>query len=185
MELIFILTVSVVLAIDAFVVSVTCGMSHSKIDWRFCSKASLFFGIAQAIFFAGGFFFGYLIESVISKAGPWIAFGLLLVIGVKLIWESIKGWKKPRECRILSNKLLLMMSVATSIDALAIGITFPLLDMPVIISIVIVGLVTFVMSFMGVLIGDNLKGKFDKIAEIIAGIVLIGLGVKVLLDNLL
>jgi len=185
MELFFILTVSIVLAIDAFVVSVSCGMSHSKIDWRFCFKAALFFGVAQGLFFGAGFFFGYLIESFISEAAHWIAFILLAGIGAKMIWDSVKEWKKPREYRIISNRLLVMLSVATSIDALAVGITFPLLDMPVVVSISIVGAVTFVLSFMGVLIGDGLKGKFDKVAELLAGLVLIGLGVKVLLDNLL
>ncbi|MGA1793674.1 MAG: manganese efflux pump MntP family protein [Thermoplasmatota archaeon] len=185
MELFFILTVSIVLAIDAFVVSVSCGMSHSKIDWRFCLKASLFFGAAQALFFGIGFFFGYVIESFISEAAHWLAFLLLAGIGLKMVWDSVKGWKKPRECRIISNRLLVMMSVATSIDALAVGITFPLLNMPVVVSIIIVGTVTFILSFMGVLIGDGLKGKFDKVAELLAGLVLIGLGIKVLVDNLL
>ena len=78
-----------------------------------------------------------------------------------------------------------MLSVATSIDALAIGITFPLLDIPAAIPIIVVGFVTLWFSLMGVLIGDALKGKFDKIAEIAAGLFLIGLGVKVLIDNFL
>jgi len=103
-------------------------MSHSKIDWRFCLKASLFFGGAQGFFFGAGFFFGFLIDSVVSKAGPPLAFILLVFIGAKLIWEAIRKWRKPRECRIISCRLLIMLSIATSIDALAVGITFPLLS---------------------------------------------------------
>ena len=183
MDILYIVVISVVLAIDAFVVSISCGMSHSLMNWRFCSKVAVYFGTAQSLFFAAGIFFGYLIEVIISTAGPWIAFSLLSMVGLKLIFESIKGWKKPRECRIVSSKTLILLSIATSIDALAIGITFPLLDIPPLIPIIIVGFVTFWLSLMGVLIGDVLKGKFDKIAEIIAGLVLIALGMKVLFDH--
>ncbi|MBN1538858.1 MAG: manganese efflux pump [Candidatus Thermoplasmatota archaeon] len=185
MEILFILLVSIVLAVDAFVVSVACGMSHSRIDWRFCLKSSFFFGAAQALFFGTGFFLGYLIGSFISKAGPWVAFILLASIGAKMAWGSIRDRDRPRECRIISNRMLVMLSVATSIDALAVGITFPLLDMPVVVSVLIVGIITFMLSFIGVLLGGRLRGRFDRVAELIAGMILMGLGVKVLLDNLL
>ena len=185
MDILYIVVISIVLAVDAFVVSISCGMSHSHMNWKFCSKVAFLFGFAQSIFFATGILFGYLIEVIISTAGPWIAFTLLTMVGLKLIFESIKSWKKARECRIVSTRTLILLSIATSIDALAIGITFPLLDIPALIPIIVVGLVTFWLSLMGVLIGDILKGKFDKIAEIAAGLVLIGLGVKVLFDHFL
>jgi putative Mn2+ efflux pump MntP len=185
MDLLYIAVIAVVLAVDAFVVSISCGMSHSRIDWKFYAKVPSFFGIAQAIFFAGGIFFGFLIEKIIESAAPWIAFILLSFVGIKLILEAIRGWKNPKECRIVSTKTLILLSVATSIDALAIGITFPLLDIPALIPIIVVGSVTSGFSFIGILIGDALKGKFDKIAEIAAGLFLIGLGVKVLMDHIL
>lgn len=183
MDLLFIVTISIVLAVDAFVVSISCGMSHSQMNWLFCAKVAIFFGSAQSLFFAVGILFGYLIEAIISIAAPWIAFALLAFVGLKLIFESIKSWKESRECRIVSTKTLILLSVATSIDALAIGVTFPLLDIPVLLPIIIVGSVTFWFSAMGVLIGDVLRGKFDKIAEIAAGLFLIGLGVKVLFEH--
>ncbi|MBN1390899.1 MAG: manganese efflux pump [Candidatus Thermoplasmatota archaeon] len=185
MEILFILVVSFVLAVDAFAASVACGMSHSKIDWRFCLRSSFLFGGVQALFFGVGFLFGHLIGPIISRAGPWMAFILLVSIGVKMIWESLRNWKGPRECRIVDTRMLMMLSVATSVDALAVGITFPLLDMPVAISIFILGTVTFLMSLIGVLIGDRLKGRFDRVAELIAGLVLIGIGIKVLMDNII
>lgn len=185
MDILFIIVISIVLAVDAFVVSISCGMSHPKMDWKFCTKVSTLFGLTQSLFFGAGILFGFLIATFINSTGAWIAFILLVVVGIKLIIESLKNWKKPRECRMFSTRLLIMLAIATSIDALGIGITFPLLDIPVIIPMFIVGAVTFWLSFIGVVIGDGLKGKFDKIAEIIAGLVLIGLGIKVLLDNFL
>jgi manganese efflux pump family protein len=185
MDLLYILVISVVLAVDAFVVSISCGMSQPKMDIKFCTKVSALFGLAQSLFFGGGILFGFLIAAFFEKAGPWIAFILLTVVGTKLIVESLKGWKKPRECKLISTRTLIVLSIATSIDALGIGITFPLLEIPVIIPMIIVGAVTFTLSFIGVVIGDGLKGKFDKVAEIVAGLFLIGLGIKVFLDKFL
>ena len=115
MDLLYILVISVVLAIDAFVVSISCGMSHSRINWRFCTKVSVLFGLTQSLFFGGGILFGFLIASIFEKAGPLIAFLLLTAVGLKLIIEVIRDWKKERECRILSNRTLILLSIATSI----------------------------------------------------------------------
>lgn len=184
MDILYILVIAGVLAIDAFVVSISCGVSHTRSNLRFCTKVSFFFGIAQALFFGIGFIFGVGIDRLFSGVGHWIAFFLLSFVGVKMIFESIRAWKKTNECRSIGNRTLMLLSVATSIDALAVGMTFAVLDIQIIVPLSIVGLVTFILSFIGVMIGDGLSGRFGKVAEIIGGSVLVGLGAKILFENL-
>ncbi|MFW3146954.1 MAG: manganese efflux pump MntP family protein [Thermoplasmatota archaeon] len=184
MDLVYIFLVAGVLAIDAFVVSISCGISHSRPDFRFCTRLSLLFGSMQALLFGLGFLLGAGIEWLISSLDHYIAFALLSFVGGRMIFSSIRGWKKERECRMIGFRTLVVLSVATSIDAFAVGITFAVLDISIILSMVIIGIVTFMLSYLGVKIGDGLTGKYDKLAEIFAGLVLIGLGLRVLVQHL-
>ncbi|MGA1848241.1 MAG: manganese efflux pump MntP family protein, partial [Thermoplasmatota archaeon] len=147
MDIIYIIVIAAVLAIDAFVVSISCGMSHSKADRSFCFKVSIFFGTAQSIFFGAGYLFGYGLDALLPKLGPWIAFLLLFVLGAKMIIETLKDWKKARECRMIRTHTLVLLSIATSIDAMAIGVTFAVLENPLVVPLLILGAVTFTLSF--------------------------------------
>lgn len=185
MDILYIIVVAAVLAIDAFVVSISCGMSHSRTDRSFCLKVSLLFGIAQSLLFGLGYLFGVGLDALLPKLGPWIAFLLLLVVGSKMIVETLRDWKKARECRIISTRTLVLLSIATSIDALAIGVAFSILENPFIVPFLVIGAVTFGLSFVGVLIGDRFKGRFDRYAEVAAGVVLVLLAVRVFIEDLL
>jgi len=185
MDIIYIIVVAAVLAIDAFVVSISCGMSHSRTDRSFCLKVSMFFGIAQSLLFGLGYIFGVGLDALLPKLGPWIAFLLLLAIGSKMILETFRDWKKAKECRMISTRTLVILSIATSLDAMAIGVTFAILGNPFIVPFIVIGAVTFVLSFSGVLIGDRFRGRFDRYAEVAAGVVLVLLAIRVFIEDIL
>ncbi len=184
MDLLYIFVIACILAIDALVVSISCGISHSKSDLRFSTKVSLFFGLSQALFFAVGYIFGEWIHRFLFGIDHWIAFFLLSFVGVRMISESLRNWNKRVKCRLIGNRTLVILSVATSIDALVVGIIFAFLGDSLIIPAVVVGSVTFLFSFLGVVIGDKLSGHFGKGAEIIGGVVLVAMAVRVLFQGL-
>ena len=125
-------------------------------------------------------------EEYITAYDHWIAFGLLLLLGGKMIWDSFKKEEEREEEKALNIgfKTLLLMAIATSIDALAVGVTFAFLQVNVWVAIAIIGAITFVLSLIGVAIGAKLGDKFEKKAEFIGGLILILIGVKILLEHL-
>ena len=179
------LLISVGLAMDAFSVSVCKGLSMKKLDLKGGVITALFFGVFQAFMPVIGYFLGSRFADFISSFSHWVSFGLLAVIGGKMMIEAIKGGddESGNEYR-LNIKELFVLAVATSIDALAVGIVFAAEKTPVITSVTIIGAVTFLLSLAGVYIGHRFGSKYEKKAELAGGAILIIIGVKLLLDGL-
>ena len=177
------------LAMDAFAVSICKGLSMKKVKWQHATIIGLFFGGFQALMPFVGWLLGSQFEQYITKVDHWIAFGLLGIIGGKMLYEAIKG-DEEEECECGKNiekldiKELFILAIATSIDALAVGITFAFLKYPVGKAVTIIGVVTFIISLAGVYIGNFFGARFKKKAEIAGGIILVGIGVKILLEHL-
>ena len=185
MDLISLLLIAVGLAMDAFSVAVTDGIILKKPKIYQAAKVGLFFGVFQFIMPCIGYFLGNLFASYIEKFDHWIAFILLAFIGGKMIVESIK--KGPEEIEYknpLSNSTLTVLAIATSIDALAVGVTFATISVSLWFSAAIIGIVAFVFSFAGVFLGSKFGDLFGNKAEILGGTVLILIGVKTLVEHL-
>ena len=181
------------LAMDAFAVSICKGLSMKKVKWQHATIIGLFFGGFQALMPFVGWLLGSQFEQYITKVDHWIAFGLLGIIGGKMLYEAIKGDEEDEEeCSCCNDKNadkldlkeLFILAIATSIDALAVGITFAFLKYPVVKAVTVIGVVTFIISMAGVYIGNFFGSRFKKKAEIAGGIILVGIGIKILLEHL-
>jgi putative Mn2+ efflux pump MntP len=169
---------------DAFAVSVSNGMTIQHQRTNHALKIGIFFGSFQALMPLIGWSAGLGLADLISDVDHWVAFGLLSLIGCKMIYESMSMNGKKKEVSSLSLYMLLMFSIATSIDALAVGISFAILNISIITPILVIGTVTFALSFLGVLIGNKAGHFFEKKIEILGGFILIGIGIKILLEHL-
>ena len=177
-----ILVIGVGLSMDAFAVAVCKGLSLKKITPKNAVTVALYFGIFQGVMPVIGYFLGSTFSRYVTKFDHWIAFGLLLIIGGKMIYDSVKGNESADDK--LDVKTMLLLAVATSIDALAVGITFAFLEANIFVSASIICAVTFALSLLGVLIGKKFGEKLKNKAEIAGGVVLILIGVKILLEHL-
>lgn len=180
------------LSMDAFAVSVCKGLNMRKINIRHSIVIALFFGGFQALMPLIGWALGRQFEQYITAVDHWIAFALLAFIGGKMAYEAIKGGdddpdpsqnKKTQDADKLDLKELLMLAIATSIDALAVGITFAFLQVSILPSITVIGVTTFVFSVGGVVIGNRFGVKYKSKAELAGGIILILIGLKILLEG--
>ena len=173
------------LSMDAFAVALCKGLNMKKINYYHTVIIALFFGGFQALMPLAGWLLGKQFEDYITSVDHWIAFVLLVYIGGKMIYESIKGEEEESGTgERLDYKELLIMAVATSIDALAVGITLAFFKVSILQSITVIGITTFVLSIIGVTIGNRFGMKFKKKAEISGGIILILIGTKILLEHL-
>ena len=174
------------LASDAFSVSVCKGLSMKKIDRRGAVITALFFGFFQFLMPIIGFLLGVRFEAYMSRFSHWVAFVLLGFIGGKMIFEAIKDRNEEKETSVyrLDIKELTLLAIATSIDALAVGVTFAFLQVNIIYAVIFIGCVTFVCSAAGVKIGSVFGEKYKSKAEICGGIILILIGIKILFDGL-
>jgi len=175
--------IAVSLSMDAFAIAVCKGLTLKRIKLRHCVTVGLYFGIAQAVMPLIGYLLASTVASRIADYSFYIAFVLLLMIGGNMIREAIKGEEECTDCA-LTFKALFPMAVATSIDALAVGVSFALLDVMIVPAVSLIGIITFLLSAIGVRIGSFVGGKFQKIASISGGVVLIGMGTKILLEGL-
>ena len=182
MSLIEIILIALSLSMDAFAVSICKGLSVYKMKPKYALIAGAYFGIFQALMPVVGFFLGKQFESLITSIDHWIAFALLVIIGINMIRESRKESEEVNSS--FSFKAMLPMAVATSIDALAVGITFAFLNADITLSAVIIGVITFVVSAAGVKIGNVFGSRFKSKAELAGGIVLVLMGLKILLEHL-
>lgn len=173
------------LSMDAFAVSIGLGVKSvsNKIDIkRVAIKAALFFGFFQAFMSFLGYLAGNTILEYIASFDHWIAFILLLIIGLKMIYEAFFS-KENGEVITINNKTMLFLAIATSIDALAAGFTLQLFSVSLVFSIITIGIVTLFMSYIGVFIGLKSGLWLKNRAEIVGGLVLIGIGFKILLTS--
>ena len=184
MSLLEIVLIALGLSMDAFAVSVTLGLSVKKPKPKEIIIPGLFFGSFQALMPLIGFFTGIIFAGRIQEFDHWIAFILLGFIGGKMIKDSIsKDKEKPKESSFLVMKML-VLSIATSIDALAVGVTFAFFQINIIRAVIIIGVITFFMSMLGVKIGSIFGAKFKSKAEFFGGTVLVFLGTKILIEHL-
>lgn len=179
-----VLLLSFALAMDAFAVSIGLGVKKKEFDKVLALKVALFFGFFQAFMPLIGHLASLGVGSLIESIDHWIAFLLLSIIGGKMLYESF-GENTEDEISIITNKVLLILAIATSIDAMAAGFTLNLLDLNPYSSMLIIGLVTFVFSFIGVFIGTKGGSFLEDKAEKLGGIVLIGIGLKILIEHTL
>ncbi|OPX58927.1 MAG: hypothetical protein A4E25_01422 [Methanobacterium sp. PtaB.Bin024] len=184
MDILAIFFLAVGLAMDAFSVSITRGMLL-KCNFKYAFIIALFFGVFQALMPVLGWLAGEQLAVLVNLWAPWIAFFLLFLIGAKMIYEGLFQDEDEEICRIFSIKDILILSVATSIDAFAVGITFAFLNTPILLPIIIIGLVTFGLSFIGVYIGKKVGHLFENKIEILGGLILIAIGFKILLEHLI
>jgi len=183
MELFEIIAIGIGLAMDAFAVSICKGLSMKKIDWKKAIIIALYFGIFQALMPVLGYFLGSTFSSFVQSVDHWIAFILLAIIGGNMIKDSTDDEVEKRNDKV-DVKTMLLLAIATSIDALAVGVTFAFFEVNLLLSISIIGIITFVLSFLGVIIGNKFGDKFQNRAELAGGIVLIIIGLKILLEHL-
>lgn len=179
--------IGVGLSMDAFAVSVCKGLSMPKVKRKNCFLIALFFGGFQALMPFIGWALGRQFEKYIVSIDHWVAFVLLGFIGGKMIVEACKEEEAvtvEKEDAPMDIKELFILAIATSIDALAVGITFAFLQMPIVEAITIIGVTTFLLSVLGVYVGNVFGGKYEKKAELAGGVILILIGLKILLEHL-
>jgi putative Mn2+ efflux pump MntP len=184
MDIIEILLISLGLAMDCFAVSITGGITAKNQRVSNALKIGVFFGLFQALMPVLGWFLGLGFIGFISGVDHWIAFGLLGLIGCKMIYESTKLEESERKTSSLSTHVLLMLSVATSVDAFAIGLSFAFLGIFIAVPIIVIGIVSFLLSFFGFLVGKRFRHLFEKRIEVVGGVILIGIGIKILVEHL-
>lgn len=182
MNIFELLLLAVGLAMDAFAVSVCKGLSVERLKPRHPITAGLYFGGFQALMPLIGWLLGSQFESLIKSVDHWIAFGLLVLIGANMIRESFGKAEELNSS--FSPKAMLPLAVATSIDALAVGVTFAFLEVSIVFAVSVIGAVTFVISAAGVRIGNVFGAKYKSRAELAGGVILIILGVKILIEHL-
>ena len=184
MDILSIILIAVGLAMDAFAVSITSGITIKRLHMNHALKIALFFGLFQAVMPIIGWLAGLNLRDYISAVDHWIAFGLLSFIGCKMVYESITVQSSEKEINPLNVYVLLVLSVATSIDALAVGVSFAFLKVSIVTPVIIIGTVTFFLSYLGVYIGDRIGHFFENKIEIAGGLLLIGIGIKILVEGL-
>lgn len=180
--------IGVGLSMDAFAVAICKGLNMRKLDKAQTLVIALFFGGFQALMPFVGWLLGKQFEAYITSFDHWIAFVLLVFIGGKMIWDVFKGDDKDESCceegARLNIKELFMLAIATSIDALAVGISFAFLQVNIVSAITLIGCTTFVISAAGVFIGHKFGNKYEDKASLAGGIILILIGLKILLEHL-
>ena len=184
MHILEIFIIALGLAMDAFAVSVSSGVLIHKLKLHHAMRIAAFFGGFQALMPFIGWSIGRLASDYVQAYDHWIAFVLLSIIGGKMIYEA-KFCDEPQEkSDPLNYRILLLLAIATSIDALAVGVTFSCLDIEILSPIVIIGLVTFFISLAGVYIGDYFGNIFEDSFEVFGGVILIAIGLKILIQAL-
>lgn len=189
MGLLELLLVGIGLSMDAFAVSICQGLCMPKLNWRHAAVIALFFGGFQALMPLAGWFLGSRFAGYIQNFDHWVAFVLLVIIGGNMLREAFGPEDDEDEaaCAVdakLDLKQLFLMAVATSIDALAVGVTFAFLEVKIVLAISIIGTTTFCLSLVGVAVGNFFGTRYKKRAEAAGGIILILLGIKILLEHL-
>ena len=177
--------IAVSLAMDAFAVSVTSGLTVRNFSRKHALLLGVYFGGFQFLMPVLGWLLGSTIAEYVQRFSPWISFVLLGVIGGKMLLGAIRGEEEPEVPPELSHKRLFVLAVATSIDAMAVGISYAFSDEPIFLNSAVIGIVAFVISYLGGMLGGKLGDRFQSRAESVGGLVLIGIGIKILLQGIL
>ncbi len=188
MSFVDIFLIGIGLSMDAFAVAVCKGLCMKRINYKHTMVIALFFGGFQALMPLTGYFLGTFFESYITAVDHWIAFALLMYIGGKMLYDTLRSDEDEIVCPVISRlniKELFLLAIATSIDALAVGITFSFYkNTNIFLNISIIGATTFVIAAAGVAIGNKFGTRFKKKAEIAGGVILVLIGIKILLEGL-
>ena len=184
MSLIEIALIGVGLAMDAFAVSICKGLAMRKMNYRQAIIIAGFFGVFQALMPALGYLLGTTFASKIAAIDHWIAFILLGIIGASMIKEAFEDDSDELEDSKLRIGDLFMLAIATSIDALAVGITFAFFEVSLLTSVTLIGVITFIICIIGVKVGNVFGKKYKNKAELAGGIILILMGTKLLIEHL-
>ena len=184
MSVIEIALLGVSLAMDAFAVSITTGITLKDLRWKHALKVGLFFGGFQFLMPLIGYLAGSTFVRYIESVDHWIAFGLLAFIGGKMVYECIRPGEEEQVANPTATGKLLVLAVATSIDALAVGVTFAFLQVDIVPAVLFIGCTTFVISAVGVKVGAVFGARFQHQAELLGGVVLVLMGVKILAEHL-
>ena len=180
-----ILLLGVGLSMDAFAVSICKGLSVKKVKWQHLLCVGAYFGIFQALMPTLGYFLGTTFSNLIDQFDHWVAFVLLAIIGVNMVREALSKDKDDDEANDdFGFKTMLLLAIATSIDALAVGVTFALEGTDIALAAGLIGVATFTLSPIGLLVGNRFGLRYKSKAELVGGLVLIGIGLKILLEGL-
>ena len=184
MSFVEILLIAIALSMDAFAVSVCKGLSVPKLLPRHALTVGLYFGGFQALMPLIGYLLGHSFESAIASIDHWISFALLALIGGNMVREALGDDDEEKTDASFGFKTMLLLSVATSIDALAVGVSFAFLGVNIIAAIATIGTTTFILSIVGIKVGNVFGAKYKDKAELVGGIILILMGLKILLEHL-
>ena len=183
MEFITVLTVALALSFDSFAVSLGCGAIQSRISFLTAVKIASIMGLFQGLFPVLGFYLGYSVRGYIESIDHWVAFGLLGIVGTKMIIESRRPSVDREKKNILKNSVIIAMAVGTSIDALAIGISLAFIYKRIWFEAMVIGIITFLASMTAIRIGKSAGPRLGCLVERIGGILLIAIGIKILLEH--
>ena len=182
MDLITLLLIAVALSLDCFAVALAaCVRTEER--FREATRIALAFGLFQGGLLLLGWLAGHRLSDLISHFDQWIAFGLLAVVGLRMIRGGMSAGT-AREILRLDTTRLLLLSVATSIDALAVGVSFALLGTGILVPCLVIGILAFAISFFGALIGGVAAERWGKTMEVLGGVVLIAIGIRILVGHL-
>ena len=188
MDLLTILFLAVGLAMDAFAVSVACGLAFERREHLRAATIAGSFGLFQTGMPVVGWLAGLGLQRLIHDVDHWVAFGLLTLIGGRMIVEAVRGHTEQRPLAPPGNLRLLALSVATSIDALAVGLTLAVLRIPILRPVVVIGIVTFAISYLGIILGHELenllRGRLKRDIQVAGGLVLIAIGLRIVCSHL-
>ena len=185
MNLLSVVVIAFILSLDAFAVSVSCGIKMGCLIKRKILKIALYFGVFQAVMPLLGWFFGHYIKNYVEAYSAYLSFAIFLLLGLKTLYDTF--WEKEQEgdnenscqsCQCQSQWCIFNLAVATSIDAFIIGLLFSIKSVPLISSVLIIGVITFCMSIIGAVFGQKIGSKIGKWSGGLAGVILIGLAVK-------
>jgi manganese efflux pump family protein len=184
MSFLSLLVIAISLGMDAFSVAISIGAVSRALSIGPAMRLSSSFGLFQFFMPVAGWFAGTTVVHLIAGYDHWVAFGLLAYVGGKMIMDSFNEKENSRESDPTKGWTLIILSVATSIDAFAVGLSFAFLQIPIIYPSIIIGIVAFIMTMIGILFGGRLGKVIGKKAEFVGGIILIGIGVKILIDHM-
>jgi len=184
MDIITIVFIALGLAMDCLAVSIASALTIKSVRITDALKMAVFFGLFQAVMLSIGWLAGLELTVFISGVDHWIAFGLLSLIGFKMIYESVKTESRGKGNDPLKLYALLILSVATSIDSLAAGLSLAFLEASIVTPMIVIGTVTFFLSFLGAFAGRRFGHLLGNKVEIIGGMILIGIGMKILVEHL-
>ncbi len=176
--------IAVALSLDAFAIAVASGMAIRNLKLHHALKIAFAFGLFQAIMPVIGGLTGIGLRQYINSYDHWVIFVILTLLGAKMIYESFKLKEIEEEKDPLNSSVLLILAIATSLDALAVGVTMGLGHMAIVLPSILIGVITFAISLAGVYIGRHSRHVNERVMEVIAGLALIGIGIKILLQHL-